>query len=203
MKKFSIFAIAMMLMVSCGLLPSKIKGDENTLAGTTTTEQPEGDVFSNGYDGFLNIRVAPNYKSKKIGEFKNGPKGANMIEYGAKWSKIEYQGVEGYVKTEYLQTTPTQPANVRPEAVVGSWYYRPEGWGHIAIIIEEKGIYHIYNDNFCEGAVVSVGTWSIVGDNIELNEQYDLAQNIGWGCYDCVEGKRGIKSNLKILNLIN
>ena len=182
MKKFTVFAIVMMLMVSC----IGAKAPKNEVV------QSEGDVFSNAYDGFVSIRMAPSARSMKIGELKNGPKGATLIEYNSKWSKIEYQGIQGYVYNEYLQTTPTEPVSLRPEDVVGSWYYRPEGWGHTCIIINDDGTYHIYNENFCEGAITSDGTWRLVGDDIEFNERYDYVVGLVWG-------GAGIKSNKKQL----
>ena len=37
-------------------------------------------VYSNAYDGYVSIRVEPSSKSEKIGEFRNGPDGAILLE---------------------------------------------------------------------------------------------------------------------------
>lgn len=185
MRKLSIFTLLAFLMVSCG---------GNLLNfGNSNSEyvESEGDVFSNAYDGFLNIREYPSAKSYKIGELKNGPKGATLIDYGPKWSKISHGGVEGYVKTEYLQTSPTKPVYVNPEDAIGVWGESEGEYAHSHdILVFDNGTYAIYNTHFCEGAFTAVGKWKLEENSIILTEYYDLVFNLG-----NTEGGKGLKSN--------
>lgn len=186
MKRLSIFTLLAMLMVSCG---NPTTSNENV-----AVVEAEGDVFSNAFDGFLNIRESPNANSFKVGELKNGPKGATMINYGAKWSLVSHNGVEGYVKTEYLQTTPTKPALLNPEDVIGVW---GEPDHSEDILVFDNGTYAIYTANFCEGAITNVGTWRIEEKNLILTEHYDFLANFGYcDIFSPAWGKgKGIKSN--------
>ena len=184
MIRLSIFTLLAMLMVSCG---NPTTSNENVAA-----VEAEGDVFSNAFDGFLNIRESPNANSFKVGELKNGPKGATMIEFGAKWSLVSHNGVEGYVKTEFLQTTPTKPALLNPEDVIGVW---GESNHFNDLLIFDNGTYATYNDNFCEGAITGVGTWRIEEKNLILTEHYDLAANFAYGDIFGNAWGKGIKSN--------
>ena len=64
-------------------------------------------VYSNAYDGFLNIRQAPNGGAPILGVLKNGPDGAILLGSEGEWKKIDYHGIVGYVYGKYVQFTPT------------------------------------------------------------------------------------------------
>lgn len=65
-------------------------------------------VYSNAYDGFVNIREKPDGNAPILGVLRNGPDGAIMLNKDGYWTKIDYHGVVGYVATQYIQTTPTE-----------------------------------------------------------------------------------------------
>ena len=81
--------------------------DEAVYADEVVEEQQTQLVYSNAYDGYLNIRQRPTVKSSIIGQLRNGPKGAEFIGAEGNWIKVRYNGVEGYVSGSYVQYTPT------------------------------------------------------------------------------------------------
>ena len=186
MKKLVILTLAAVSMVSC------------MFSGRSGDVQAEGELFSNAPLGFLSIYESPSDMSYKIGELKNGPKGASMVEYGAQWSKVKYDDMEGYVKTQYLQTEPTKPVNINFAVLLGAWCYKSDN-GELSrmhdLLIFDNGVYAIYNDMFCEGAISSVGTWVIEDNNLILNEHYNICYNFGWSS----SWDKGIKSNKKTI----
>ncbi len=198
MKKLAILTIVMMSMVSCIWLPER--GERSA---RNVDEQVEGDVFSNAPVGFLTMYESPSDWSYKIGEMKNGPKGATIVEYGSRWSKVNYNDTEGYVKTQYLQTEPTKPVNFNFAVVLGVWCPKAEDgelsrW--VDLLIFDNGTYAVFNVNFFEGGVSSVGTWVIEGNNLILTEHYNIAKNMGW---QCGWNSRSIKSNKKTVYKVN
>ena len=201
MKKLSVFALAMLFMVSCGASSEGNGGDSSASVESQPVKEEvvvEGEVFSNAPLGFLNIQESPSDYSFKIGELKNGPKGASIVEYGYEWTKISHGGVEGYVQTKYLQTAPTKSVDINFALALGAWCCKNEEgvFTHFDdLLVFDNGIYAVYSDLFCEGSVISVGTWTLEGCNLVLTEHYDLAYNAfldtGWS--------RGVKSNKKIV----
>ena len=65
-------------------------------------------VYSNAYDGFVNIRQAPESKAPIIGVLRNGPEGAVLLGTEGEWKKIDCNGIVGYVYEKYVQDTPTE-----------------------------------------------------------------------------------------------
>ena len=65
-------------------------------------------VYSNAYDGFLNIRQAPQSKAPIVGVLNNGPEGAILLVTEGEWKKIDCNGIVGYVYEKYVQDTPTE-----------------------------------------------------------------------------------------------
>ena len=74
---------------------------------TQLEEQPIR-VYSNAYDGFVNIRQSPSSKAPILGVLKNGPDGAILLGAEGEWKKIDYNGIVGYVYEKYVQDTPTE-----------------------------------------------------------------------------------------------
>lgn len=79
-------------------------------------------VYSNCYDGYLNVRAEPSSNAAIVGELRNGPQGAELLGVEGKWSKVRVNGVVGYVFSSYLQSEPTDPVSINAAAVVGDWY---------------------------------------------------------------------------------
>ncbi len=71
------------------------------------TSQPQK-VYSNAYDGFVNIRQAPQSNAPIVGMLRNGPEGAILLDTEGEWKKINCNGIVGYVFGKYVQDTPTE-----------------------------------------------------------------------------------------------
>lgn len=77
-------------------------------AQKTQLEERPIRVYSNAYDGFVNIRQEPQSKSPILGVLKNGPEGAILLGTEGEWKKIDCNGIVGYVYEKYVQDTPTE-----------------------------------------------------------------------------------------------
>lgn len=123
--------------------------DEKEMVDTTkvvTQEPPSTDVeqpvqpeqqaqptliYANSYDGFVNIRQTPSANSAILGELVNGGAPATLISNEGKWYKVNYNGIVGYVKSEYVNIGNSAPAASAASAaksyrnvyyvVIGSW----------------------------------------------------------------------------------
>jgi hypothetical protein len=73
---------------------------------TPTSAKPK--VYSNAYDGFVNIRQATQSKAPILGVLRNGPEGAILLGTEGEWKKIDCNGIVGYVYEKYVQDTPTE-----------------------------------------------------------------------------------------------
>lgn len=129
---------AAVVAVMCGLLVfggCKGKQNANNAPAPAAEETVEAEpvvevvqdgrprVYSNAYDGYVNIREQPNSKAAILGRLNNGPTGAVVLgEDNGKWVKVECKGIEGYVSKSYVQDTPTKTADLSADWVVGEWW---------------------------------------------------------------------------------
>ena len=84
--------------------------DYGTPKSTTSSSSPNTPlkVYSNAYDGFVNIRQAPQSKAPVVGVLRNGPEGAVLLGAEGEWKYIDCNGIKGYVYEKYVQNTPTE-----------------------------------------------------------------------------------------------
>ena len=116
-------------------------------------------VYSNCYDGYLNVRSAPTTNSTILGELRNGPEGAELLGVEGKWSKVRVKGVVGYVSSNYLQSTPTDPVHINAAEVVGKW-----SDGYQTCTIKDNGKFvHVLGSMVNES-----GTWHLSRNKIVL-----------------------------------
>ena len=120
MKRFLLLATAMLLTVSfAGAKESVETTNEVNQAIVAPAALPK--VYSNCYDGYLNVRQAPTTQSQIVGKLKNGSEGAELLGVEGTWSKVRVNGVVGYVASKYLQSTPTEAVYIDASAVIGDW----------------------------------------------------------------------------------
>ena len=126
-------------------------------------------VYSNCYDGYLNIRAEPTSKSKILGTLPNGPKGAELLGVEGKWSKVRVNGVVGYIWSADVKSTPTDPVYISASDVVGTWYACDGAkWGEYSIKSNGKYSLLIYDTES------DYGTWYLSHDKIVLkSSQFD------------------------------
>ena len=87
-------------------------------------------VYANAFDAFVNIRETPEAKAPILGVFKNGPEGAVLLGTEGEWTKIDCNGIIGYVLSKYVQDTPTvaYTGSATIDDIAGV-YYSPGGYG--------------------------------------------------------------------------
>ena len=185
MKRLFFLATTMLLLVSCGGSASKSAAPaESAPEAEVAPVEAEVDlpkVYSNCYDGYLNVRAQPTTKSQILGRFNNGPEGAELLGVEGNWSKVRVNGVEGYVSSNYLQSTPTEPAYLDANVILGEWiydFYKSNGVGPywLSFLFKSNGTCNVRMD----GDVDVECRWRIVAnslhiqlDNETIKLQYD------------------------------
>jgi hypothetical protein len=120
-------------------------------------------VYSNCYDGYLNIRAEPTSKSKILGTLPNGPEGAELLGVEGKWSKVRVNGVVGYIWSADVQSTPTEPVFISASDVVGEWAFHNEYSGDAFYRVKSNGKFEFYDAEIDE---TRQGTWYLSRNSI-------------------------------------
>ena len=97
-----------------------------------------------------------------MGTLHNGPNGAELLGVEGKWTKVRINGVEGYVWSANIQSTPTEPVHINASAVVGDWVWS-NGSRINEYYIKDNGKFE-YMTSGDEGN----GTWYLSGSNLIL-----------------------------------
>lgn len=125
-------------------------------------------VYSNAFDGFVNIRQAPTTKSKIIGRLNNGNDYLVQLGVQGKWTQVQLQGQVGYVNSAVVGYTPWKPVTLGVDA---DWI---EGAYECCVCVGECGYDLLVFNNgkfaLSEGAgyIVAYGTWKFEGKDIVL-----------------------------------
>lgn len=178
MKYVFMFMAAVMLLAgapkSCnqpkdngGEEPEVVDPDAPTPAATDLIVM----VYSNAYDGFLNVREQPDTKSPVIGKILNGPMGAvKMGEVGG-WTIVKVGDTVGYASSRYLQTEPTAEFTDKDmeKCLQGIWLgEEPKDYK-----IFQRVVYLFKNNVVAEGYPVEglekVGTWEVKGNALTIH----------------------------------
>ncbi|MDO5497830.1 MAG: SH3 domain-containing protein [Alistipes sp.] len=135
-------------------------------------------VYSNCFDGYLNVRAEPSSKSKVVGTLRNGPEGAELLGVEGKWTKVSVNGVVGYIWSADTQYYPSDPVYIDASAVVGDWEWCDEYAHFDSCTIESKGDFYMSGYLSMEAS----GKWHLSGHNIIL--KYDNGKTIVCGVKD-------------------
>ena len=135
-------------------------------------------VYSNCYDGYLNVRAEPSSKSKVVGTLRNGPEGAELLGVEGKWTKVSVNGVVGYIWSADTQSYPSDPVYIDASAVVGKWAWCDENAHFDSCTIESNGDFYMSGYLSMEAS----GKWHLSGHNIIL--KYDNGETIVCGVTD-------------------
>ena len=179
--------LGLSMMASCG--GNKQEKQENKETKNTETsvqqesspneEKTEPDdsrprVYANAFDGFINIRETPEAKAPIIGTFKNGPQGAVLLDSEGEWTKIDCNGIVGYVLSKFVQDTPTEAVD---EGITMDWL---EGWWKNdeckSILIFDNGGFMDYYCMYMEGSYTSKGSFKLQGSSLVLNIDVDFVR---------------------------
>ena len=121
-------------------------------------------VYSNCFDGYLNVRAEPSTKSQVVGTLRNGPEGAELISVEDKWTKVRVNGIVGYIWSADTQSYPSDPVYISASAVVGEWLWCDENAHMNSCTIESNG--NFYMEGYL--SMEEKGTWYLSGHNIIL-----------------------------------
>lgn len=164
MKKLLLFATAVLLATST----IEVVANESANAVQSTVESYQTAlrmVYSNCYDGYLNVRSQPTSKSQIVGRLNNGPEGAELLGVEGTWSRVRVGGVVGYVASKYLQSTATDPVYIKASAVVGEWVWTNIRSGCI-YTIKSNGTFT--TSGYGDYATAKSGTWYLSYHNLVL-----------------------------------
>lgn len=181
MKRLFFFATAMLLCASCGQGGSKAKSvaNEESAPAAEVAEVVEAEevveepsvpmAYSNAYDGYTNIREAATTKSAVLAKLHNGPKGAEILGVEGSWTKVNLDGVVGYVSTAYIQYTPTVAVNpnVTVDKLYGVWTT-----GYVYYYIFDNGTYYMCSQY---GEDMYMGTFIFEGSELVLTPKLIFA----------------------------
>lgn len=142
-------------------------------------------VYCCAYDGFVNIREVPSMKGRIVGKFRNGPHGAVLLSNEGEWTKIDIDGIVGFVASKYVCKEPTVAVDdgIDLTWLEGLWEdldAKIEGSDFIlymGLLIFDNGEYAEYNMNFNEGSFVAFGSYKLEGHSLVLNKKRDLVNS--------------------------
>lgn len=118
-------------------------------------------VYSNCYDGYLNVRAQPSSNSEIVCKMSNGPEGAELLSSEGKWSLVRINGIVGYAWSAYLQTTPTDPVYISAAEVVGQWRGK-ESYSLLKVNKNGKFAHQF------DGDVLEEGSWRLSHNKLVL-----------------------------------
>ena len=121
-------------------------------------------VYSNSYDGYLNVRAQPTTRSQVLGTLRNGPEGAVLLGVEGKWVKVRVNGIEGYVWAADTQSYPSDPVNISADSVIGEWVWCDENAHFDSCTIENNGKFYMSGYLSMETS----GKWHLSGNNLVL-----------------------------------
>lgn len=99
----------------------KLYEDEESHKGAKAKKGSSNMVYSNCYDGYLNVRAQPSTNAEIVCKMSNGSEGAELLSNEGKWSLVRINGIVGYAWSAHLQSTPTDPVYISAAEVVGDW----------------------------------------------------------------------------------
>jgi hypothetical protein len=180
MKKLLLFATTVLLAASSvdvAVAKQSVNANESATEAVVSAGPR---VYSNCYDGYLNVRAQPTTQSQIVGRLDNGPEGAELLGVEGGWSKVRVNGVEGYVSSKYLQSTPTDSVYIDASVVVGKWaqdFGLSNAYDILTILSNGKFVQNYYEMG--QGGK-SEGTWRLSGSGIYLtySEGYTVGCSI-------------------------
>lgn len=134
-------------------------------------------LYSNAYDGYVNIRQAPTTKSAIIGVLRNGEEFVEKIGEDGNWMAVEWENGIGYVHKNMVGTKPWKAfnLNITADQIEGVYY---ADTGHDGILIDLYCIFsngRFIHSSYDHSDENSYGKWKFEGTDIVLTTKYVTA----------------------------
>jgi hypothetical protein len=193
MKKILVTALlvaASMSMTSCNMF----EGLKKSLSGEWSPQQEEATaqdeqtqtsepsnpyevrLYSNAYDGYVNIRKGPTTKSAILGRLRNGNDYLVKLGVQGNWYIVEWQGSIGYAHKNMTGYSPWKAVDLDVEAdwLHGIYEAEPSGASSEHFFIFKNGKYAYTFDSMpCE-----YGSWKLEGKEIVMTTKYVTSADI-------------------------
>ena len=139
-------------------------------------------LYSNAYDGYVNVRKGPSTKTAVLGRLHNGSSSLVKTGVDGNWYKVDWYGTTGYVHKNMVGASSWPEVYLDVEADWFQGKYNVDGNG--------EGIYYYYifsNGKFAyvydDDAELAYGTWRLEGSDILLTTKYvtSAAHDPGYG----------------------
>ena len=157
----SLVAISLSV-VSCDALSGlkeKFSGNDTPAERGAKTNPYEIRLYSNSYDGFVNVRQDKSVKSPILGKLKNGEDYLVQLGVDGNWVAVNWHGMTGYVNKSVVGSTPWKPVylDIDSNGFQG-WYSN----GYTSYLVFSNGKYaavHQYGD-------LVYGVWRFEGTDV-------------------------------------
>ena len=116
-------------------------------------------VYSNAYDGYVNVRQGPTLKSTVLGKLRNGDEYLVQLGVQGNWIAVNWHGMTGYVNKSVVGSKPWKPVYLD---IDGNSF---QGWytdGYTSYLVFSNGKYaavHHYGD-------LAYGVWLFEGSDV-------------------------------------
>lgn len=151
---------------------------QNIGATTNVTNPNEVRIYSNAYDGFVNVRAQPSTKSAILGRLKNGQDYLVQLGVQGKWKIVQWHDTIGYVNSSVVGYTPWKPVYIDTSAISMQGVVDDGDYG------ENDWVHYIFNNGkwaFVFGGDLELaGTWKLEGYDIIFTVKYYHDESSHW-----------------------
>ena len=138
------------------------------------TNPNEIHIYSNAYDGYVNVRQQPSAKSAILGKLKNGQEHLVKLGTEGKWTKVKWQNTVGYVNSSIVGHTPWKPVylDIDGDSIEGVYGddYKDEVY-----FIFSNGKFAFFHEAMASADYscdLYYGTWKFEGTDIIFTTKY-------------------------------
>lgn len=171
-------------LVSCDLLKKledrTTKGDgvetngQNSELVTPKNDQIEVRIYSNAYDGYVNVRAQPNAKAAKLGKLRNGTEYLVKLGTQGNWTIVKWQETIGYINSSLVGETPWKPVylDIDGDSIQGVYGYDPLDKVYLIFSNGKFAYFHEAMASADDSCDLYYGTWRFEGWDIIFTTKY-------------------------------